>query len=221
MTQSNRPLHKERVILVHGWMGLPRELFKLGRALTEAGYDVAHVRHYSMFGRFEAAVDATLQKLLSDPNRPAHLIGFSYGGLVVRAAADACPEHVSSLLLIGTPNAGSPLADALSLIYPTHSVRRLRRAAPRLPEPPAHIRVGCIAGTKGGLAGALLEGANDSRVSVTSVFDVRHEFEAVIPCKHEELRGHPEVLRQVVAFVQGEHAETFVAPQAGATHFTL
>jgi pimeloyl-ACP methyl ester carboxylesterase len=197
-------LNKQRVILIHGWLGVPRELFTLGRALTAAGYDVAHVRHYSMLGSFEAAVDATRKKLQADPDRPSHLIGFSLGGLIARAAAAACPSHVKSLLLIGAPNAGSPFADLLSLIHPTPSVRRLRCAAPKLPDPPPRIRVGCIAGTRGGLLGSFLEGPNDSRVSVASAFAIRHDFEALVHCKHEVLRAHPEVLGHAVAFVRGE-----------------
>ncbi len=194
--------NKDRVLLIHGWLGLPRELFTLGHALTAAGLDVEHIRHYSMFGSFEAAVEATCKKLLADPDRPAHVIGFSLGGLIARAAAAACPSHVKSMLLIGAPNAGSPFADVLHLIHPTPSIRRLRCAAPKLPEPPHHIRVGCIAGTRGGCLGSFLGSPNDSRVSVASAFAVRHDFEAIVHCKHEVLRDHPEVLRHAVAFVR-------------------
>jgi pimeloyl-ACP methyl ester carboxylesterase len=217
---DRRSLHeaetKERVILVHGWMGLPSELFKLGRAFKTAGFDVEHVRHYSMLGRFEAAVDATLEKLLADPARPAHLVGFSLGGLIVRATAAACPDRVSSLLLIGTPNTGSPFADLLSLVNPTPSVLRLRCAAPKLPEPPRHIRVGCIAGTRAALLGSLLDGPNDSRVTVESAFAIRHDYEALVHCKHEVLRAHPDVLRHAVAFVR-DQSRNASAPAIRAT----
>ncbi len=191
----------ERVLLIHGWMGLPRELHTLGDALKAAGYDVTYSRHYSMFGQFEAAVRRGETAVSSDP-RPVHLIGFSLGGLIARAVVEACPSQFSSLLLIGAPNAGSPLADLLSRVYPTPSLRRLRCAAPRLCDPPPGLRVGCIAGDKGGLIGRLLPGPNDSRVTLASAFDIRHDAEAIIHCSHEALRAHPDVLRHAVAFVQ-------------------
>jgi pimeloyl-ACP methyl ester carboxylesterase len=195
---------KERVILAHGWLGRPSELAALGAALGTAGFDVVNVKLYFLFGRFEAAVNAVRKQVLAEPGRHAHLIGFSLGGLVMRAVADACPGQIDSLLLIGTPNAGSSLADLLGLVFPTSAIRRLSGAAPPLPEPPPSVRVGCIAGTRGGVLGLLLKGRNDSRVTVDSAFDIRHDYEAVIHCKHEVLRDHPDVLRHAVTFLKGD-----------------
>lgn len=206
---ANEPSAKvrERVILAHGWLGLPRELRALRAALEAAGFDAEYVRHYSLFGRFEKAIDAVLAKIKADPDRPIHLIGFSYGGLIMRRAAAASPVEVRSLLLIAVPNVGSPFADWLSHVFPTPAVRRLRCAAPRLPELPPGLRVGCIAGDHAGIIGRLLGIPNDTRVSVMSAFEIRHDYEAVVHLKHEDLRSDPEVLRLAVAFVQGTARE--------------
>ncbi len=168
-----------------------------------AGFEVEHVKLYTLFGRFEAAVDKVLSAVLAEPGRPAHLIGFSFGGLVMRAVVDACPNQISSLLLIGTPNAGSPFADLLSLVFPTSAVRRLACAAPSLPAPPQGLRIGCIAGTRGGFLGLFLKRPNDSRVSVASASAIPHAYEATVHCKHEVLRDHPEVIYHAVGFVKG------------------
>ena len=151
-----RSRQKERVILAHGWLGLPHELAALGAALDAAGFEVEHVRHYSLFGRFEEAIDAVLAKIQADTSRPVHLIGFSYGGLIMRRAAEVSPVEICSLLLIAVPNVGSPFADWLSLVFPTPAVRRLCCAAPPLPELPPGLRVGCIAGDHAGFLGRLL-----------------------------------------------------------------
>ncbi|WP_020176668.1 alpha/beta fold hydrolase [Methyloferula stellata] len=195
-------MRKARVILAHGWLGHHYELAPIGDALESAGFEVKHVKLYTLFGRFEAAVDAVLEAVLAQPNRRVHLIGFSFGGLVMRAVADRCPSRIESLLLIGVPNTGSPFADLLSIIFPTSAVRRLARAAPSLPEPPLGLRVGCIAGTRKGLLGLFLRRPNDSRVTAASAFAIPHDFEATVHCKHEVLRGHPEVIRHAVAFVE-------------------
>lgn len=195
---------KERVILIHGWLGFPIELVPLGRALSEAGFEASYVRHYSLFGRFETAVEAGINEVRRD-KRPVHLIGFSLGGLVARAIADACPD-VRSLLLIGAPNGGSPLADILARFFPTPSLKRLCCTAEPLPDPAPALPVGCIAGNHGGVLGTLFEdqfaGPNDSRVSIASAFDIRHDSEAVVDCTHFALRFHPQVMRHAVAFVR-------------------
>jgi len=196
------PKRGKRVILAHGWLGRRNELAPIGTALAAAGFEVEHVKLYTLFGRFEAAVDAVLKAVLAEPDRRVHLIGFSFGGLVMRAVADRCPSRIESLLLIGVPNAGSPFADLLSIVFPTSAVRRLACAAPSLPAPPEGLRVGCIAGTRGGCLGMFLRRPNDSRVTVASAFAIPHDFEAKVHCKHEVLRGHPEVIRHAGAFVE-------------------
>ncbi len=198
-------MNKDRVILVHGWLGLPYELTKLGRTLAAMGYEVEYARHYSLFGRFESAVDALRTKVLAAPNRPVHIVGFSMGGLIARAAAEACPGDVASLFLIGTPNAGSPFADLLRFVFPTSSVRRLCRSAPPLAGPAPNIRVGCIAGDRPGILGLFLNEPNDSRVTVASAFKVSHTYRVIVDCSHRTLPRHPDVLR---------HAQTFFASDA-------
>jgi len=197
---------RERVLLIHGWLGFPIELVPLGRALAEAGFEASYLRHYSLFGRFETAIEAGVREVRRD-KRPVHLVGFSLGGLVARAIADACPDEVRSLLLIGAPNGGSPLADILSRFFPTPSLKRLCCTAEPLPDPGPHLPVGCIAGNRGGVLGTLLEdeifaGPNDGRVSLESALDVRHDSEAVIDCTHFALRFHPKVMRHAVSFLR-------------------
>ncbi len=190
------------MILAHGWLGRRNELAPIGAALMSAGFEVEHVKLYTLFGRFEAAVDKVLSAVLAEPGRPVHLIGFSFGGLVMRAVVDACPNQISSLLLIGTPNAGSPFAD----LEPRFSdfggqASCLRRAfSSRTAQ---GLRIGCIANTRGGFLGLFLKRPNDSRVSVASAFAIPHAYEATVHCKHEVLRDHPEVIYHAVSFVKG------------------
>ncbi len=195
---------KERVIMAHGWLGLPRELAKLGKALEAAGFEIDYVWHHTLFGQYEASIDAALRKIEADEDRPVHLIGLSYGGLIMRGAAAASSADIRSMLLIGVPNAGSPLADLLCHVFPTPAVRRLRSVAPPLPEPPLGIRVGCIAGDRGGLLGLLLKTPNDSLVTIMSAFKVRHDYEAIVHCNHYMLPNRPETLGHAVAFLLGK-----------------
>ncbi len=202
-------MRKERVLLAHGWLGDDYELSAIGDALEQAGFEVEHIEFDTLFGRFKAAADEVIKCVRAEPG-PVHLIGFSFGGLVMRMAADACPDQVSSLLLIGTPNEGSPFADLLCLVFPTSAVRRLCCSAPPLPDaPPAlpdappDLRIGFIAGTRGGFLGLFLKGPNDSRVTVDSAFAIPHAYEGMVYCKHEVAARSSDVLRHAVAFIRG------------------
>ncbi len=199
-------LPSERVIMVHGWLGLPFHLAKLGKALEAVGFEIDYVRHYSLFGQYEAAIEATLRKIEADQNRPVHLIGLSYGGLIMRGAAAASSANIRSMLLIGAPNVGSPLADLLCHVFPTPAVRRLCCTAPPLPDPPFGVRVGCIAGDRDLLQGLLLRTPNDSLVPLMSALKVRHDYEAIVHCHHHMLPNRPETLGHAVAFLLGKTA---------------
>lgn len=188
--------------MAHGWLSGPRQLAALGRALEEAGYDVRYVAHRSLFGRFDAAVETALKIADTAEDTPVHLIGFSLGGLVMRATAAAMTRNPASLLLIGTPNAGSTLADLVGRLLPTPAIRRLSSTASRLPEPPPGVRVACIFGDQAGIVGRLLTGDNDSRVTVASALAVRHDAAFGVSCKHRTLNRHPETLRLALAFLE-------------------
>lgn len=107
----------------------------------------------------------------------------------------------TSILLIGVPNAGSRFADIVGKVFPTPALRRLSTGARRLPEPPARVRVGCIAGDRRGIIGRLLKGRNDSRVTVASALAVRHDEAYIVAAKHRTLHRDAETLRLAVRFL--------------------
>src|SRR6202012_9191 len=114
---------------------------------------------------------------------PLHLVGFSLGGLVMRALAAEKPPGLVSLLLIGTPNAGSPIADLAVRFAPTPALRRLMTTAPALPEIEG-IPVGCIAGARRGPLGLLFGEPHDGRVAVSSALGVPHRDARIVPISH-------------------------------------
>jgi len=191
-----------RVLLAHGWLSGPWQVASLGKALSAAGYEIVYIRHKSWFGRFEVAVEAALAAAYVESGQKLHLVGFSLGGLVMRAVAARHPPGLASLLLIGVPNAGSTLADLVRWIMPTSSVRRLSTKAPALPDPPPGVRVGCIAGNRRGLLGLLLPAPNDTRVTIASAFAIRHNEAHIVGYNHRELPDCDETHRLAIAFLK-------------------
>lgn len=94
-----------RVVLVHGVVLGARETWRAQRPLTarwalEAVDRVGHGR--SPDGRQDFENDANLiaAQLLDEP---AHLVGYSYGGLVAAYAAAQRPQNVLSLTIVEAP----------------------------------------------------------------------------------------------------------------------
>jgi pimeloyl-ACP methyl ester carboxylesterase len=192
------------VIVAHGWLAGPWQMRRLLEHLSAAGFDAVAIGYPTALAQFSIAVErARIAARAAEP-APLHLIGYSYGGLVMRALAAEAPPGLVSLLLIATPNGGSRLADLACRVAPTPVLRRLKTDA-RLPLPPAGVRVGCIAGSRSDTIGRVLDGPNDGKVTVASALAVPHDDARVLPIRHAALPGAPEVARLAVDFLRRGH----------------
>ena len=63
----------------------------LARRVTEAGFHVTLLSYPTMFAPFERAVDLARRAAGQTADAPLHLVGFSMGGLVMRALAAESP----------------------------------------------------------------------------------------------------------------------------------
>ncbi len=108
------------VVLCAGLVGSKEDFTLLMPALAEAGfraYAYDYRGHYEPHDTRDGAADHTVRRhatdLLAvldaiDDGRPAHVVGHSFGGFVVRAAALARPDRFRSVTLIGSgPNLDS------------------------------------------------------------------------------------------------------------------
>lgn len=105
-----------RVVLVHGGVLGGAYAWRAQRPLADRWALLAVDRlgyGGSPPGREDFEVDARLVRPLLD--RPAHVVGFSYGGIVAALAAAAAPEKVLSLTLVEPPAdsvaRGDPVVD--------------------------------------------------------------------------------------------------------------
>jgi alpha-beta hydrolase superfamily lysophospholipase len=195
---------RPRVLIAHGWLGHARQFRPLAGRLAEAGFDTAVLSYPTVFGSFDGAVELARQSAVFGSAAPLHLVGFSLGGLVMRALAAESPAGLASLLLIGTPNAGSPIADLIGRLAPTPALRRLSTTAPALPAVTG-IPVGCIVGSRRGPMRLLFGEENDGRVAVSSALAVAHNDARTIAVGHRALPFSTETASLAVRFLRDGH----------------
>ena len=207
----------EKVVLVHGLGRTERAMLLLEGSLTEAGFDVYSLHHDSREDAPEALLAAVARQIdacCSGGSGAVHYVGHSLGGLLIRDyLSGGTPANLGRVVLLGSPNSGSELADAERHGHLTSAWLARAGPAARLlntgPDgyparlPPPDYPVGVIAGTRdNALSNAWLPVPNDGLVSVASArLEGMTDFVSY-PVAHWDLRNDAEVASQVIAFLE-------------------
>lgn len=204
------------VVLLHGFAGLPIMNRPLARMLRRAGFEARELGYDSLGRPLDEICDRLAPQIARLGGRsagPLHIVAHSMGGLVARAyIARHRPADLGHVVMLGTPNGGSEIADFLSekpFLQPL-----LGRAAPALvTRRSARIdamlgsvdySVGIIAGDRPIMPGALarlIAGPNDGKVSVASTRLAAAADHIILPLSHAMLPYHPLAHRQVRHFL--------------------
>ena len=212
--------HRGTVALLHGIGQQPWAMGTLQRAFTRRRWRVLNIGYRSRRAPMAALADevvAALQARDGDSSReaPMHLVGFSMGGLIARAAvAKSPPHHLGRMVLIGTPANGSEVADLLSgnRLYrrwfgpaggelTTTSAQRLADALfPGMPP----CDIGVIAGQTSldPLSWWTLPRPNDGKVTVASTRFPGMRDHAVVAHAHAMLPHSREVAQLAIRFLE-------------------
>lgn len=206
----------DKVILLHGLGRSEMAMLLMESALTEAGFDVHSVGYPSTDQAPELLLEiisAEIDNCCSNSEKTVHFVGHSLGGLLIRAYLGRHkPENLGRVVLLGTPNKGSELAEVdeleslpkqfLELAGPT--AKALRTGPNGFPAtlPSPYYPVGVIAGTRNNrVANKWLPLPNDGLVSVESArLDGMADF-ITFELSHWDLRNDPQVAKQVGAFL--------------------
>lgn len=229
-TVSNPVDHRgETVVILHGLLTSPWHMKRIELALAREGFDVVNWGYDSRVGTIEdhaRALHHVVQGLPSD--RPLHFVGFSLGSLIIRYYLSHydVPRAVRFVML-GPPNHGSELADAL---YPAAWFRTLAGADATaqlrasdaaffetLGTPP--VAVGIIAGGRGDGTGFsdVLPGDDDGRVSVESArLEGAADF-ILLPRRHAMLLVSTDTIHQILRFITTGRFDHGVATDAVGT----
>ena len=204
------------VLLVHGLFRSKDSLKKLAGELKKAGYEVESVSYPSTRRSIREHVDQ-LERILGSTEeiRKVSFVAHSLGGLVVRELLGRKPEWkkriaVHRLVMIGTPNRGSTVADVLKDWLPYQLVAGdagqevTPASVARVPVPTCSF--GNIAGGTGTARGfnPLLPGDNDGTVLVRSVHLPGERDFLRVRTLHSFLMSDDRVVRATVRFLQAE-----------------
>ncbi|QHJ13385.1 hypothetical protein FX988_03646 [Paraglaciecola mesophila] len=183
--------------------------------------------NYATFGVSVAEAIAQSSKQIDvciEQAPKVHFVGHSLGGLVIRAYLQNNPnnqhklkkERMGHVVLIGTPNKGSELADYISDSWLMKAAGGVSRALVTGDKSLGNnlddikknsgVKLGVIAGTKPlALTNARFNGPNDGLVSVASAkLNSMSDF-ITIDVGHSQMRYNAEVAKQTVHFLQTAH----------------
>jgi triacylglycerol esterase/lipase EstA (alpha/beta hydrolase family) len=206
----------ELVVLAHGLGRSDGAMWRFAQRLENAGYKVCRL-DYATIGESIDDVLAETTKQIDDCILHApkvHFVGHSLGGLVIRAylqnnQLQLEKINIAEVVLIGTPNKGSELADHFSDSWLMEVGGGISRAlvtgssslGNNLDE--TDVNVGIIAGTKSSsLTSDKFDGPNDGLVSVESTKLNNMSDFITIDVSHSMMRYNLGVAEQTIHFLQ-------------------
>ncbi|WP_338308268.1 alpha/beta hydrolase family protein [Bradyrhizobium sp. TM233] len=201
------------VVLLHGIARTSASLTKLERALRAAGFATLNIDYPSRKKPIVALADDLHPAIsrFAERDAPLHFVAHSMGGLVARAyVAKHRPARLGSVVMLGTPNGGSEVADLLSgsrLYRALYGPAGLELTTELRPDalPSLDYPVGVIAGSRfvDPVAGLfVLPKPNDGRVSVQSALLAGMADHIVVKTSHTGLPRHAAAIAQTIAFLR-------------------
>ena len=198
----------EKVILLHGFGRSDMSMLLLNSALTEAGYDVYSLDYPSIEESPEALAEMVGEEINSccrDHEELVHFVAHSFGGLLVRDyLGQNRPNNLGRVVLIGTPNKGSELANGdLGVAAEETLLEWAGPSAQALHTGPDGYPVGVIAGNWAPkISENWLPTPNDGVVSVESArLEGMADF-IIVDVAHWDMRRDRVVAALVIGFLQ-------------------
>jgi pimeloyl-ACP methyl ester carboxylesterase len=210
--------NQDGVILLHGISRTALSFRKMQAALEATGFATLNIDYPSRRHALEALAEhihPAVTRLAAEIEGQLHFACHSMGGLLARVyIARYRPERLGRVVMLGTPNGGSEIADRLKNVSlyrawfgPAGAQLVTRRdAATATLFPPIDYPVGIIAGNRSvdPAASLLLPKPHDGRVSVENTKLDGMADHIVIGTSHPWLPGNRLAIKQTIAFLKDE-----------------
>lgn len=204
------------VVLLHGISRTALSFRKMQTALEAAGFATLNIdypsRHHALEALAEHINPAVIQ-LAANTEGQIHFVGHSMGGLLARVYISRYrPQRLGRVVMLGTPNGGSEIADRLKNVSlyrawfgpAGEQLVTTRDAATSALFPPVDYPVGIIAGNRSvdPTAALFLQKPHDGRVSVENTKLDGMTDHIVIGTAHPWLPGNRVAIAQTIAFLK-------------------
>lgn len=185
-------------------------------ALVGAGFLTLNQGYASRRKALQALVEdirPTIERFAEGIDGSIHFVGHSMGGLLARAyLAKYRPQRLGRVVMLGTPNGGSEIADGLKNFLPFRAyfgpagqqLGTRRDEATHALLPAIDYPAGIIAGNRSidPLASVFLPRPHDGRVAVANTKLDGMVDHAVVPTAHPFLPGNATAIAQTLAFLR-------------------
>jgi pimeloyl-ACP methyl ester carboxylesterase len=207
---------RDGVVLLHGISRTALSFRKMQTALEAAGFATLNIDYPSRRDALEALAEhihPAVTQLAAGIEGQLHFACHSMGGLLVRVyIARYRPVRLGRVVMLGTPNGGSEIADRLKNVSlyrawfgPAGAQLVTRRdAATSALFPPVDYPVGIIAGNRSvdPASSLFLPKPHDGRVSVENTKLDGMAGHIVIGTSHPWLPGNGVAIAQTIAFLR-------------------
>jgi pimeloyl-ACP methyl ester carboxylesterase len=214
---------QDGVVLLHGISRTALSFRKMQLALERAGFATLNLDYASRRKALEALAEdihPAVRPFADRIDGSIHFVCHSMGGLLARVyIARHRPERLGRVVMLGTPNSGSEIADRLKNFGPYRAffgpagqqLGTQRDDAINALLPPPDYPVGIVAGNRSidPLAGSMLPKPHDGRVSVENTMVDGMADHVVVAASHPWLVRNSVAVAQTIAFLQDG---TFVKP---------
>lgn len=203
-------------MLLHGISRTARSFRKMETALVSAGFVALNLDYASRRKPLAALAEdirPAIERFAEEIDGAIHFVGHSMGGLLVRVyLAKYRPQRLGRVVMLGTPNGGSEIADGLKNFLPFRAwfgpagqqLGTERDAATHGLLPAIDYPVGIVAGNRSidPLASVFLPRPHDGRVSVANTKLDGMTDHVVVPTAHPFLPGNAIAIAQTMAFLR-------------------
>jgi pimeloyl-ACP methyl ester carboxylesterase len=204
------------VVLLHGIARTPRSLKVMERALARAGFATLNLGYPSRrkpLQQLASDIHPHVERFAAGTDGPVHFVGHSMGGILARVyLARQRPANLGRVVMLGTPNRGSELADLLrryaafrAFFGPAGLQLTTQLDATLTALPAIDYPLGIVAGrrTVDPIASRfVLPRPSDGRVSVASTKLDGMTDHIVMPSSHPMLVLKTTTIAQTIAFLR-------------------
>ncbi|MBX9726439.1 MAG: alpha/beta hydrolase [Rickettsiales bacterium] len=206
---------RDGVIILHGIFRTHRSMRRLANFLEKEGFKVLNLDYPSTKYSIEALAGIIHPRITafaeSIPGK-VHFVGYSMGGLVIRAYLHCYkPRNLGRVVMIGTPNQGSEVADFLQnrklyhMLFGAAGQQLITNQSGFVHHfGETDYEVGVIAGNRPVdlISSRIIGKANDGKVSIESTKLIGMKDHVIVPSSHTFFPSNLQMWRQSLAFLK-------------------